>query len=60
MYKKYYDVTIKMISENETMRIFGRENAEEWAEIGYECDNVYAVEIMDAYTGEIVYYKAKG
>ena len=49
MNKKYYDVT----------RYFGREKAEEWAEVAYECDNVYAVEIMNAHTGEIVWYKSK-
>ena len=60
MNKKYYDVTVKMFdSPHDVTRYFGREKAEEWAEVAYECDNVYAVEIMNAHTGEIVWYKSK-
>lgn len=56
-----YNVTVKMTSiPSDEKKIFGRENAEAWAEMAYECDNVYAVEIINADTGEIVWYKSKG
>ena len=50
-----YNVTIKMVDVPfDKKKIFGRENAEAWAEMAYECDNVYAVEITNVDTGEIV------
>ena len=56
-----YNVTIKMVDVPfDEKKIFGRENAEAWAEMAYECDNVYAVEITNVDTGEIVWYKSKG
>ena len=56
-----YNVTIKMVDVPfDEKKIFGRENAEAWAEMAYERDNVYAVEITNADTGEIVWYKSKG
>ena len=56
-----YNVTIKMVDVPfDEKKIFGRENAEAWAEMAYEWDNVYAVEITNVDTGEIVWYKSKG
>ena len=56
-----YNVTIKMVDVPfDEKKIFGRENAEAGAEMAYECDNVYAVEITNVDTGEIVWYKSKG
>ena len=56
-----YNVTVKMVdAPSDEKKIFGRENAEAWAEMAYECDNVYAVEIINSHTGEIVWYKSKG
>ena len=56
-----YNVTIIMVDVPfDEKKIFGRESAEAWAEMAYECDNVYAVEITNADTGEIVWYKSKG
>lgn len=55
-----YNVITKMVGVLfDEKKIFGRENAEAWAEMAYECDNVYAVEIINANTGEVVWYKSK-
>lgn len=56
-----FDVNTKMVGmSDDEKRIFGRDNAEAWANMAYECDNVYAVEVINADTGEVVYYKSKG
>lgn len=55
-----YGVTVRMIgSSSHKKKIFGRENAEAWAQMAYDCDNVYAVEITRSDTGEVVWYKSK-
>ena len=55
-----YGVTVRMTgSPADKKRIFGRENAEVLAEMAYDCDNVYSVEIIKADTGEVVWYKCK-
>ena len=55
-----FQVTAKSINTHEVVNIAIRENAEALAEQYYECDDIYAVEIMSLTTGEILYYKAKG
>ena len=56
-----FDVTVRIVGEpDHTKRIFGRDSAEAWATMAYGCDNVYAVEIISAETGELIYYKSKG
>lgn len=55
-----YGVTVRMSGGlSDKKKIFGRENAENWAEMAYDCDNVYSVEIIKADTGEVVWYKCK-
>lgn len=55
-----YGVTVRMVGvPSDEKKIFGRENAENWAEMVYDCDNVYSVEIINAETGEVVWYKCK-
>lgn len=44
----------------QTLKISNRNLAEILAENYYECDDVYAVEIANADTGELLYYKSKG
>lgn len=55
-----YGVIVRMagVPDNKK-KIFGRENAEAWAQMAYDCDNVYSVEIIKADTGEVVWYKSK-
>ena len=56
-----FDVTVMRVGEpRHTKRVYGREAAETWATMAYDCDNVYAVEIVSAETGELIYYKSKG
>ena len=56
-----FDVTVMRNGEpKHTKRVYGREFAETWATMAYDCDNVYAVEIVSAETGELIYYKSKG
>ena len=56
-----FDVTVRIVGEpDHTKRIFGRDIAEAWATMAYGCDNVYAVEVVSAETGELIYYKSKG
>ena len=55
-----YGVTVRMSDGlSDKKKIFGRDNAEKWAEMAYDCDNVYSVEIIKADTGEVVWYKCK-
>ena len=55
-----FKLTAKSIDVHETIKVAIRENAETLAEQYYECEDIYAVEIINAHTGEVVYYKAKG
>jgi hypothetical protein len=56
-----FDVTVMIVNDpKHTKRVYGREAAETWATMAYDCDNVYAVEIVSAETGELIYYKSKG
>lgn len=55
-----YGITVRMSGvPSDKKRIFGRENAENWAQMAYDCDNVYAVEVVKSDTGEVVWYKSK-
>lgn len=55
-----YGVTVRMSDGlSDKKKIFGRDNAENWAEKACECDNVYSVDIINAETGEVVWYKCK-
>ena len=55
-----FTITVKTCEGNTEHNKFGREVAEGFADLAYSCENVYAVEVINAETGEIVYYKAKG
>lgn len=55
-----FTVTARTTEGSSSNNFFSRESAEIWAELAYSCENVYAVEIINAETGEIVYYRAKG
>ena len=55
-----FTITIKTITSEIKKLGFTRENAELIADTAYICDDVYAVEIINGDTGELVYYKAKG
>lgn len=49
----------KIYNTEETVKVGSRENAEYLANEYYDCTDAYAVEIIDDYTGELLYYKAK-
>lgn len=55
-----FTLTIKSLNAKENLTIAFRETAENLANAYYECIDVYAVEIINASTGELVYYKTKG
>ena len=55
-----FTITIKTCEGNTDLNKFGRGEAERFAELAFGCDNVYAVEVINAETGEIIYYRAKG
>lgn len=56
-----YEVTAKIIGNTEEkIKSVGRENAQFYADTYLDCDEVYAVEINNCFTGEIVYYYSKG
>lgn len=55
-----FKLTVKTITTEENIIIAFRENAEALAENYYECVDVYAVEIINNTTGELLYYKSKG
>lgn len=55
-----FEITIKTITTEEKKTALTRANAEIIANTTYMCDDVYAVEIINGDTGELVYYKAKG
>lgn len=54
-----FKVTTKIYNTEETTEADSREQAEYLATEYYECTDAYAVEIIDNYTGELLYYKAK-
>lgn len=49
-----------LYGSKETFKVSNRANAEKMAEDFYECDNVYAYEILSNETGELLVYKSKG
>ena len=55
-----FEITIRTITTEEKKTALTRANAEIMANTVYMCDDVYAVEIINGDTGELVYYKAKG
>ena len=55
-----YTLTINAIGTKEIINVAFRANAETLADQYYHCDDVYAVEIIDNATGELLYYKSKG
>ena len=55
-----FTITVKTYEGNTEHNKFGREVTEGFAELAFGCDNVYAVEVINAETGEIIYYRAKG
>lgn len=56
-----YETIAKIIGNTEEkIKSVGRENAQFYADTYLDCDEVYAVEINNCFTGEIVYYNSKG
>jgi hypothetical protein len=56
-----YEVTAKIVGNTkEKIKTIGRENAQFYAKTYLECDEIYAVEITNCFTGEVVYYNSKG
>ena len=56
-----YDLVVHATGkEVHTNRYYGRDIAEMYFEMAYDCDNVYSVEIVSAETGEILHMKCKG
>ena len=54
-----YYVTAKTATTKETVLIAIKENAENLCNEYLKCQDVYAVEMLSAETGELLYYKAK-
>lgn len=55
------NLIIKVLySSKEIFKVSNRANAEKMAEEFYECDDVYAYEILSNETGELLVYKSKG
>lgn len=56
-----FDVNVKLDTlPNHTKRFYDRASAETWAIMSYDCDNVYAVEVTNSETGELIFYRSKG
>ena len=56
-----YDLVVHATGkEVHTNRYYGRDIAEMYFEMAYDCDNVYSVELVSAETGEILHIKCKG
>ena len=56
-----YEVIAKIVGNTEEkIKTIGRENAQFYSDTYLDCDEVYAVEINNCFTGEIVYYNSKG
>ena len=56
-----YDLVVHATGkEVHTNRYYGRDIAEMYFEMAYDCDNVYSVDLVNAETGEILHTKCKG
>lgn len=55
-----FKLIVRTLATEENIIIAFRKNAEALAENYYECADVYAVEIINNTTGELLYYKSKG
>lgn len=55
-----FKLIVKTLATEENIIFAFRKKAEEFAEIYYDCVDVYAVEIINNTTGELLYYKSKG
>lgn len=56
-----YDLIIRTTEkETHTTRYYGRDIAEMYFEMAYDCSNVYSVDLVSAETGEILHMKCKG
>ena len=55
-----FTVTVRASEGPSSNNFFSRKSAKTWAELAYSCENVYSVEIINAETGELIWYKAKG
>lgn len=56
-----YDLIVHTTeSEIHTNRYYGRDIAERYFELVYDCDNVHSVDLVSAETGEILHMKCKG
>ena len=56
-----YDLVVHATGkEVHTNRYYGRDIAEMYFEMAYDCDNVCSVELVSAETGEILHMKCKG
>lgn len=55
-----YELTIKMNhTDHRKEKFIDRMFAEAYADVYFQCSDVYAVELINASTGEVVYYRAK-
>ena len=56
-----YDLVVHATGkEVHTNRYYGRDIAEMYFEMAYDCDNVCSVELVSAETGEVLHMKCKG
>lgn len=56
-----YDLVVHTTErETRTNRYYGRDIAEMYFEMAYDCDNVDSVELVSAETGELLHMKCKG
>ena len=57
---KMYELTVRTNhTEHRTTKFMDRKVAEAYASVCYQCADVYAVELINSSTGEVVYYRAK-
>ena len=57
---KMYELTVRTNhTEHKKSTFLNRTVAEAYADVCYQCADVYAVELINAGTGEVVYYRAK-
>ena len=55
-----YELTVRTNhSEHKKTPFSNRTVAEAYADVMYQCADVYAVELINAGTGEVVYYRGK-
>ena len=57
---KMFKLTVRTHTTKENIVFAVRETAETYAERYYTCCDVYAVEVIDNITGELLYYRSKG